>query len=54
MILRGKELSIKMKDQLKIKSKSLPENSYMAILFFGNDFSSSTYVSHKQKYGESI
>ena len=54
MILRGKELSIKMKDQLKIKSKSLPENSYMAILFFGNDFSSSTYVNHKQKYGESI
>jgi len=54
MILRGKELSLQIQENLKTKSKSLPENSYMAILFFGNDFSSATYVRHKQKYGESI
>jgi len=54
MILRGKELSIKMQQQLQIKASTLPENSYMAILFFWNDFSSATYVRHKQKYGESI
>ncbi len=54
MILRGKELSLKIQENLKEKAKQLPENSYMAILFFGNDFSSATYVRHKQKYGESI
>lgn len=54
MILRGKELSLQIQENLKEKSKSLPENSYMAILFFWNDFSSGTYVRHKQKYGESI
>ncbi|AHB41620.1 methylenetetrahydrofolate dehydrogenase [candidate division SR1 bacterium RAAC1_SR1_1] len=54
MILRGKELSVKMQENLKLKAKTLSDNSYMAILFFGNDFSSGTYVRHKQKYGESI
>lgn len=54
MILKGKELSIEIQENLKLKSKSLTKNSYMAILFFGNDFSSWTYVRHKQKYWESI
>lgn len=54
MILRGKELSVKMQQQLKIKATTLPEGSYMAILFFWNDFSSATYVRHKQKYWDSI
>jgi methylenetetrahydrofolate dehydrogenase (NADP+) / methenyltetrahydrofolate cyclohydrolase len=54
MILRGKELSVTMQENLREKAKTLTEWSYMAILFFGNDFSSSTYVRHKQKYGESI
>jgi methylenetetrahydrofolate dehydrogenase (NADP+) / methenyltetrahydrofolate cyclohydrolase len=54
MILRGKELSVTMQENLREKVKTLTEWSYMAILFFGNDFSSSTYVRHKQKYGESI
>lgn len=54
MILRGKEYSLQMQSSLKEKAKSLTPWSYMAILFFGENFSSATYVRHKQKYGESI
>lgn len=54
MILRGKELSKTIQENLKEKAKKLPEWSYMAILFFWNNFSSATYVRHKQKYGETI
>lgn len=54
MILRGKELSLSLQEQLKIKAQKLQSGSYIAILFFGEDYSSSTYVKHKQKYWESI
>jgi methylenetetrahydrofolate dehydrogenase (NADP+) / methenyltetrahydrofolate cyclohydrolase len=54
MILEGKSYSLKLQEQLKEKSQTLPQGSYIAILFFGDNYSSTTYVRHKQKYGETI
>lgn len=54
MILEGKALSEQMKIDLSIKARHLPTGSYIAILYFGDNASSKTYVLHKQKYGETI
>ena len=43
-----------MQESLKEKAKTLNKEAYMAILFFGNNYSSATYVRHKQKYWETI
>lgn len=56
MLLYGKPLA----DDIKIKLKSQildffgERKRYVAILFFGENSSSATYVKHKVKYGSEI
>ncbi len=56
MILSGKELSISLQAELKVKAKALfpDQKAYVAILFLWEDFSSATYVRHKKIYGDTI
>ena len=56
MLLYGKPIAEKIKDELKIQvSTFFGENQkYVAILFFGDNKSSATYVHHKQKYAKEI
>lgn len=56
MLLYGKTLADEMKKNLKNQISELFSNQkkYVAILFFGNNKSSSTYVNHKKKYASDI
>lgn len=54
--LLGKELSQQIKTDLaqKVKTTFTTQQKFVAILYFGEEYSSATYVKHKQKYGEDI
>ncbi len=56
MLLSWKELSLQLKQELIEKKHKLfgDKHVYIAILFFGEDYSSATYVKHKKTYGDSI
>lgn len=56
MILYGKPIAEKIKEELKHEVSLLlkEQKKYVAILFFGENSSSSTYVHHKQKYAKEI
>ena len=54
MILAGKELSLEIQKNLKTQAAKLGTDKYVAIIFLGDDYSSATYVNHKQKYWEAI
>lgn len=55
-LLLGKEISIKLKTQIKDKvNQTFGEKPvYLAIAFFGDNSSSKTYVALKKKYGEDV
>lgn len=55
MILQWKQLSLDLQQELKQKVIStFSEKKYVAIVFLWDDYSSSTYVKHKKKYGDEI
>ena len=56
MLLYGKPIAEKIKDKLKAQIPLLfgKREKYVAILFFWENSSSSTYVHYKQKYAEEI
>lgn len=56
MLLYGKLLAEEIKNRLKNQISDLfgDQKKYVAILFFGDNSSSSTYVKHKQKYASEI
>ena len=56
MLLYGKPIAEKIKDELKIQVSTFfgEKKKYVAILFFGDNKSSATYVHHKQKYAKEI
>ncbi len=56
MLLAWKELSFQLKQELIQKRAQIfgDRKIYVAIIFLGDDYSSSTYVKHKKAYGESI
>ncbi len=56
MILSWKELSNSLQQELMAKRAKVfgQRKVYIAILFFGDNYSSATYIKHKKIYGESI
>lgn len=56
MILAWKDLALKLQQELVVKSKKTfgEKQAYVAIIFLWNDYSSTTYVKLKKKYGETI
>ena len=54
-ILQGKPIVQSLKTELATKIKHLHvQDHYLAILFFGDNVSSSTYVTMKKRFGEDI
>lgn len=54
MIIEGKKAAELMQDSLREKAKILDKDSYIAILSFGDNYSSNIYVNRKQEFGKKI
>ncbi|MCF7835214.1 bifunctional 5,10-methylenetetrahydrofolate dehydrogenase/5,10-methenyltetrahydrofolate cyclohydrolase [Candidatus Gracilibacteria bacterium] len=55
-LLSGKDLSINLQSNLQSQYQKVFADKpvYVAIIFLGDDYSSTVYVNHKKKYGEKI